>query len=175
MLNFPLCACIAHYRRPSCPCAYSHTLENKSSLPPKPPPLGLLLLLEGGAGLGRGGEIGAALLQPPKSSSAVTFGGACEPKPPLPKPPLDEAVVPHAKSFEGVEIGGDLNDGASFVVGTGSGVAHASFEPQASLLEIPEKVLLAVDDAIGADFGCKGAGADRLKADCRLIDVEEGF
>lgn len=125
--------------------------------------------------MGRGGERGAALLQPPKSSSAVTLGGACEPKPPLPKPPLDEAAVPHAKSFEEVEIGGDLNDGASFVVGAGSGVAHASFEPQASLLANPEKALLAVDDGLGADFGCEGAGADKLKADCRLMDFEEGF
>jgi len=125
--------------------------------------------------LERGGEIGAALLQPPKSSSAVTLGGASEPKPLLPKPPLEEGAVPHAKSFEEVEIGGDLNDGAPFVVGAGSGVVHASFEPQASLLENPEKALLAVEDAIGADFGWEGAGADRLKADCRLMDVEEGF
>lgn len=130
------------------------------------------MLLVGGAVLGRGGEIGAALLQPPKSSSAITFGGACEPVPPLPKPPFDGAAVPHAKSFE---IGDDLNDGASVVVGAGSGVAHASFEPQASLLEIPEKALLAVDDGLGADFGCASAGADRLKADCRLMGFEEGF
>lgn len=132
-------------------------------------------MLDGGAGFGRGGEIGAALLQPPKSSSAVTFGGACEPKPTLPKPPLEEGPVPHGKSFEEVVIGGDLNDGAPLVVGAGSGVAHASFEPQASLLENPEKALLAADDAIGADFGCEGAGADRLNADCRLIDGEEAF
>ena len=73
--------------------------------------------------------------------------------------------MPHAKSFEGVVTGGDLVDGASLVVGIGSEVAHASFEPQASLLEKPEKVLGAADGAIGADFGCGGAGADRLKAD----------
>ena len=60
---------------------YSHTFENRSSPPPKPP-AGLLccddafddMFLAGA--VGTAGVTGAALFQPPKSSSAAIFGGA---------------------------------------------------------------------------------------------------
>jgi hypothetical protein len=57
------------YTRPQLsPDLYSHTLEKRSSLVAKPL-----------AGFARGalaaGVTGAALLQPPKSSSALTLGG----------------------------------------------------------------------------------------------------
>lgn len=58
---------------------HSHTLENRSSLAPNPPPL------FAGAALAAG-VTGTALLQPPKSSSALTLGGedaVLNPPPPL--------------------------------------------------------------------------------------------
>jgi hypothetical protein len=61
----------------ACP-PYSQTFENKSS-PPKPlaPLLGGAVAVDGGGGGGRrslGAGSGTALLQPPKSSSALTCG-----------------------------------------------------------------------------------------------------
>ena len=50
---------------------YSQTLEKRSSDPPNPPAL-LFVLVEVGL------ETGAALAQPPKSSSAATVGAGLE-------------------------------------------------------------------------------------------------
>lgn len=96
------------------------------------------------------------------------------PKPPPLKPPLALEVAPSAKSEEGAEIDGGLTVGA-LGAGAGSGVAHASFEPHASALEKPEKILLVVDDGFDAGLGGGAVGADRLKADWRLIDGDDGF
>lgn len=60
------------------------------------------------------------------------------------------------------------------VVAEGSGVAHASLEPQASLLfEKLENALVAAGcaDAAGFGVGCDGAtGAERLKAELMFAD-----
>ena len=155
---------------------YSQTFENKSSLPPNP--VVGFAVCEGGFAAG---IAGAALVQPPKSSSGATFGGPCKlsPSPPLSPNPLSlDGLPPHPKSFAAAETAG-----GGFVVfgfgamAVGSGVAHASFEPHASTLENPDK-----DGALvwvgGADFGteCKGAaGADRLNADLTSEEILEGI
>ena len=72
---------------------HSQTFENKSSLPENPPLL-LADLLCCGSGLLAAGVGGAALLQPPKSSSCATVGVGCEA---LPKPLL--------KAFDCVFVG----------------------------------------------------------------------
>ena len=81
---------------------------------------------------------------------------------------------PHAeKSFViGIEglfaAAGGFDLGAS--TGVGSGVAHALFEPHASELENPPKVLGLLICALGAALvePCDmGAGAERLKAELR--------
>ena len=163
---------------------HSHTLENKSSLaPPKPPPPPAGLFCTGG-GLLVAGVTGAALLQPPKSSSGATFGTGCEVLP-NPLPNVDDwvlelaAVPPQAE--KSVDIGIDgfraaeaaLGFGA-VVVAEGSGVAHASLEPQASLLfEKLENVLVGAGCACvaGFDMACEGAaGAERLKAELMFAD-----
>lgn len=60
------------------------------------------------------------------------------------------------------------------MVAEGSGVAHASLEPQASVLfEKPENALVLAGGADAADFGvgCEGAaGAERLKAELIFAD-----
>ena len=98
---------------------------------------------------------GAALLQPPKSSSGATFGAGCEVLP-KPLPNVDDWVLevtgvpPQAE--KSVDIGIDgfraTEAGVGFgavVVAEGSGVAHASLEPQASLLfEKLEKLLVGI-------------------------------
>ena len=163
---------------------HSHTLENKSSLaPPKlpPPPAGLFCT---GGGLLVAGVVGAALLQPPKSSSGATFGTGCEV---LPKPlsNVDDrvsglaGVPPQAEKSVDIGIDGFRAAEAAFgfgavVVAEGSGVAHASLEPQASLLfEKLENVLVGAGCACVAvfDVACEGAaGAERLKAELMFAD-----
>lgn len=84
---------------------------------------------------------------------------------------------PHPGSFEDVDTDGDLIDAFWVVDGNGSesGVAQASFDPQASLLEKPEKLLLEVAGTAWAGLGCGGAGADRLKADWRFMEGDGAF
>ena len=130
------------------------------------------------------GVTGAALLQPPKSSSGATFGVGCEE---LPKPPpnADEwalevaGVPPQAEKSEDIGIdafragAAGLGFGA-VVVAEGSGLAHASLEAQASLLlEKLENAVVAAGCADGGfGAGCEGAaGAERLKAELMLEDV----
>ena len=130
------------------------------------------------------GVTGAALLQPPKSSSGATFGTGCEVLPkPLPNVDdwvLDLAGVP-PQAEKSVDIGIDgfraAGAGSGFgavVVAEGSGVAHASLEPQASLLfEKLENVLVGAGRAcvVGFDMACEGAaGAERLKAEFMFAD-----
>lgn len=152
---------------------HSHTLENRSSLAPKPPAEGLVEDCAGG--LAAAGVTGAALLQLPKSSSAAIFGGALE----MPPPPMfDEFVEPpqDEKSLV-VVIAGDLVSVFGFEVVDGSGVAHALLEPQGSSLEKPENEL-ELTAATGADLGagCEtGAGAERLKAELIFEDGGAGF
>lgn len=122
------------------------------------------------------GVTGAALFQPPKSSSGATFGIGCEALPKsLPNAVFEAAgVLPQAE--KSVDIGieefwaeaAGLGFGAVVVV-EGSGVAQASLEPQASLLfEKLENALVPAGCAGAAGFGasCEGAaGAERLKAE----------
>jgi len=90
---------------------YCHTFENKSS--PPNPPAGLLVAVFDDV-------VGAALLQPPQSSSCATCGVAAAPQPGL----LGAVCV---------------------VVGAGAAgwvavfeEAHTSLLPQASMVEKPE-------------------------------------
>lgn len=127
------------------------------------------------------GLTGAALLQPPKSSSGATFGVGCEVLPnPLPNAVFEAAVVP-PQAEKSVDIGIEgFRTGAAgwgfgaVVVVEGSGVAHASLEPQASLLlEKLDNGLVAAGCANAAGFGagCEGAaGAERLKAELMFAD-----
>lgn len=91
------------------------------------------------------GVTGAALLQPPKSSSAATLGVGWDVLP-KPLPNADDwafeaaDVPPQAEKSVDIGIDGFRAAAAGFgfgavVVVEGSGVAHASLEPQASLLE----------------------------------------
>lgn len=132
----------------------------------------------------RAGITGAALLQPPKSSSGATLGVGCEVRPKSLANAEDwefeaAGVPPQAEKsvdigIEGFRAGAaGLGFGAVVVV-VGSGVAHASLEPQASLLfDKLENVLVAGDCADAAGFGvdCEGAaGAERLKAELMVAD-----
>ena len=99
---------------------------------------------------------------------------------------FDAAGVP-PQAEKSVDIGMDgfwaeapgLGFGAVVVV-EGSGVAHASLEPQASLLfEKLENALVAgCADTAGFRVDCEGAaGAERLKAELMFedsVDVGEG-
>ena len=162
--------------------SYSQTFENRSSLVPPncPPPAGLLCT---GGGLLAAGVTGAALLQPPKSSSGATFGVGFETLPNS-LPNTDDWVFEAAGVFpqaeKSVDIGmvgfrggAGLGFGA-LVVAEGSGVAHASLEPQgSSLFEKLENAVLVAFWADGAGFGvgCEGAaGAERLKAELMLAE-----
>ena len=146
--------------------AYSHTFPNKSSLPPPNPPAAGLLLFTPPALV----ATGLAWLHPPNSSSCCTL------KPPGLDGFAGEAGSPQPES-NGVCIdgGAGLNALALFVcIGGGwagcdgaSGVAQASFEPQASMLLRLEKL-----DACGKGGDAGAAGlrgcAERLKA---LLEV----
>ena len=162
---------------------HSQTFENKSSLvPPNPPPPAGLFCT--GGGLLAAATTGAALLQPPKSSSGATFGVGCEV---LPKslPDVDDwvfeaaGVPPQAEKSVDIGIDGFRAGAIGFgfgavVVAEGSGVAHASLDPQASLLfEKLENALVAAGcaEAAGFEAGCDGAvGAERLKAELMVED-----
>ena len=116
---------------------------------------------------------GIAAFHPPKTSSGAIFGGPCV-VPLDPKP--DELIgLPHAeKSLALLEIAGDLMVALGLDAVEGSGVAQASFEPQASSLAKPENdVELA--GAEGADLGAGWEGADKLKAELMFEAGTEGF
>jgi len=132
---------------PPPPSSYSHTFENKSSFPPNP------LLAAAGVLLCCAVEpvvfdVGAALLQPPKSSSCATCGA---PQPGLLGATCEEEVV--------VVV---------FAAGwLGAEEPHTSLPPHASMLENPP---LKLGAAAGAGAGA-GAGVERLKAE--LIGGED--
>ena len=73
--------------------------------------------------------------------------------------------------FRGERVGFGFG---ALVAAEGSGVAHASLEPQgSSLFEKPENALLEAvcADAAGFGAGCEGAaGAERLKAELMFAD-----
>lgn len=149
---------------------YSQTFENKSSVPPKPPGgldcippiLPIVVVLGPVAVAVLGEETGAALVQPPKSSSAVTVVGGFD-APPLGAP--QPAPMSLAVSVSGTFIMEDAGGSA----GAGSKVLHAS-PPKASKFDGNRLcgVVVALTPVLGADCiaGCgAGAGFDRLKAD----------
>lgn len=144
--------------------AHSQTLPNKSSaLPPNPPCFGPDV-----------DATGLAWDHPPNSSSCCTLkppalvdvlaglAGSGSPQPE--SNPLDMLVTAGA--------GVDLNEdddvcvaGGAGLVGSGSGVAHASLEPHASALLIER---LAIGDCAGLGAGAgagAGVGCDRLNAE----------
>lgn len=127
------------------PWYYCHTFENKSSLPPNPPPEGLVV-----GGFEAAGVTGAALFHPPKSSSAAIVGGSLKLFPPS---KFDVVVVelPQNEKSLVVGIAGDLLSVFGFVLVAGSGLAQALFEPQGSSLGNPENVL-ELAGAGGADL-----------------------
>lgn len=116
-----------------------------------------------GAALLGVGDCGAALLQPPKSSSALTVGFAVTPSNPPgpPKPPAPPAPLPVVAEFQPPKSS-DANEGATAAAtggdfghvvgdlsfargptggaGVGSEVAHASLLPQG--LSMAENLLL---------------------------------
>jgi len=111
---------------------YSQTLENKSSLAAKLP--------AGLAGVAPiPGVTGAALLQPPKSSSALTLGaGLLIPNPPSLPPPgtilwLAKEFVPAPQPKLPVLACG----GVGLLIAGLAAELQASFEPQASVLPHP--------------------------------------
>lgn len=83
---------------------------------------------------------------------------------------------PHAEKSLDIGIDGIVGVAAclgfgAIVVGAGSGVAHTSPEPQASMLEKPDEVLARGGwaGAEGLWSDCEGAaGADRLNAELTL-------
>jgi hypothetical protein len=102
---------LTNVQAPQPPLLYSHTFENKSSFPPNPP-----------AGLDGCVVVcwGAALLQPPKSSSPAAAGA--------PQPGLLGACA------------ADIDVGAAAGAGAGAEALEpqTSLLPQASMLEKPE-------------------------------------
>ena len=114
---------------------------------------------------------GAALFQPPKSSSALVFGALVVPNPPLPARAmfadmaLAQPVSDLTADFEGenaivVALGAEE---------AGSGVAHASLEAHGSAVEKvenPDVSLWATLEDIDAGGG--GIGAERLNAEFML-------
>lgn len=123
------CSLCSYYAFPLTP--YSQTLENKSSLAAPS---------TAAAGLGAASEAlvlgagGAALLHPPNSSSALTFGAVSSADIP------EVAMDPHPKSFTAVA-------GAGACVGATD--PHTSFVPSASML-LPQFVVAA---GAGCAFG----------------------
>jgi hypothetical protein len=140
---------------------HPQTFENRSSLAPNPAAGLLCVLLDDAAGAGAG-----ALLHPPKSSSALTFGGSAEPDelkvPPPPGTMLwlarEVPLEPHPK-LPDAGCGG----AADVVVLGLFAELHASFDPQASSL--PQPPPIAGIGAGTAGFG-GAAGCERLKTDC---------
>jgi hypothetical protein len=92
---------------------YSQTFENKSSLPPNPP-AGFDVVFDCVVVFVCAGAVGAALLQPPKSSSCATCGA--------PHPGLLGAAC-------------DVAAGAAGWLGADD--PHTSLLPHASMLDIP--------------------------------------
>lgn len=126
---------------------YSHTFENRSSLPPNPP-AGFLVCVDVFAP----GVTGTALLHPPKSSSSLIFGGLLAAKLlTLPRPLFVlVAELPQPKSvFVADVVGGDLT-----TVESGSGVVHTSLDPQGS---IPVRLESAGAGCCGLLVCCDGA------------------
>lgn len=122
---------------------------------------------------------GAALLQPPKSSSWATLGAVCEVWPKLPPAfegrDVDEDESPQAEKSVDMGMDGLLTGSAGLFFDTallvGSDVAQASLEPQASAFEKPLKSFESEVGAVGAGFGsaCDEAeGAERLNAELTL-------
>lgn len=113
----------------------------------------------------------AALFQPPKSSSALIFGGPVAPNPPLPLRPLfADMELPQPNSGFAADLEGeDLILDALGPAGT-SGVDHASLEAHGSTVEkvespdvLPWRVCVAIDAGWEG-----GAGAERLNAEFML-------
>ena len=150
---------------------YCHTLENKSSSPPKPP-LGLVWPPLPPAA-------GPLLVHPPNSSSAETLGDAIGLKPPdapgtmgvLAKAP---PVLPQPKS-----LAAGFGGSGAFWMGAGAGAAGAagapqSLPPQTSAPEKPpiEPAALAVVVVlVGAAAGGLW-GEERLKTE--LVEATAG-
>lgn len=137
---------------------YSQTLEKRSSDPPNPP-AGLLVLV-----VGVGLETGAALAQPPKSSSAATVAAGLGAGVGAPQP------LPRSL---GVRVSGTFIIDAAEGAGAGatgegarSGVLHA-FPPHGSRL--PD-IMLAAAAVAALGAGALGAagwigGAEMLNAE----------
>lgn len=96
---------------------------------------------------------------------------------PFPENPLEGmGEPPHAEKSLDIGIDGTVGVEAclgfgAVAVGVGSGVAHTSPEPQASMLEKPEEVLARGGwaGAEGLWSDCEGAaGAERLNAELTL-------
>jgi hypothetical protein len=130
---------------------YSQTLENRSSDPPNPP-AGLEVLVLDGVGL----EIGAALAQPPKSSSAATVGAGLAAGGGAPHPFPRSLGVKVSGTFIVEAIEGAVAAGE----GARSGVLHA-LPPHGSRL--PD-IMVVVAGALGGAGGCSG-GLEILNAD----------
>ena len=95
-----------------------------------------------------------------------------------------EGVPPQAEKSDDMGMEEALTGGAgsgagAVLVVVGSGVAHASLDPQASIFEKPEDVLVAGTgaDGVGLAASCDGgAGAERLNAELMLeagTDVDD--
>jgi hypothetical protein len=131
---------------------YSQTFENKSSAPPNPPAGLVEAVVE---------DRGAALSQPPKSSSAATVGAGLG----------DEAPQPPGEMSFAVMVSGTFIisavEGAAGAAGSGSGLDHALPPPHGSMLDGGMLAVTAGVDTEGEVTGL-GAGAGngfRLKAD----------
>lgn len=150
---------------------YSQTFENKSSDPPNPP-LGLAVFADEGA-VGRltGAGAGAALAQPPKSSSPETTGAG-----------FDAAGAPHPlpKSFAVNVAGTRIESAAEGALGfgaagagAGSGVLQA-LSPQGSLMAPPNMAVLEAAVTAGRGAGGWAAGDERLKAELLKLAAGAG-
>jgi hypothetical protein len=149
---------------------YFQTFENRSSLPPNPPFEGLLPVMV---------VVGAALAQPPKSSSAATVGAAVAARAVAGAgaglDAFGDAPQPAPMSLE-VRVSGifmvldDEGAGAAGGVGVGSGLLQA-LPPHGSMLA-DENMLVKFEDVdvVGAALG---AGwwellVDRLNTEFRF-------
>lgn len=135
---------------------YSHTLEKRSSDPPNPP-AGLVELFEVEVGPE---ETGAALVHPPKSSSAATVGAGLDAALDIPQPPPISLAVSVSGSFiiDAPEAAGGEETGA----GAGSGVFHA-LPPQGSIM--PAAATVAAGACGLGGIGGWKEGLERLKAE----------
>ena len=86
----------------------------------------------------------------------------------LPEDDIVEAPQP-PKSIWG-DLAAVESLGCDLLAAGGSGVAHASLEPQASAVDKFEKDVVVVAGARGVDFGAGCAGAERLKAEL-MVEV----